>query len=475
MWAFIAYANSSSYTIELVNGESTSIESDFLIGDIAILNDKICDYLVSPDRKSIYFSAKKMGETIFTYWDQHGLEKKEYILIVYDSQVKTVFDDLVKTFGSIPGLTIKISHGRIEISGIIMDPELYGQLAALTKNNPLIHSNIILKNDIMKSRVNAIKNSIAYPSIKVRAVNDTIILEGIAYSDYDARRAAQIASLHSHNIMNLIDIQEIGRSIADQELIEISIHMMEIKRSALKSLGLNWAPGSISHGESIGNISSNGNPSLGQSVFGFITGLFPKIKWLRQKGHARILEKPSIIVKNGEKGYFFSGIEIPYGDSSNTKFKKVGIELTVHPVLTGNEVDIDIQGKLSAPSVSMSGSVDMHEIKTISRCKLNSSMILGNVVHLSRQNMRNRIPKGTSSSSALFTLFLSKDYQNNESEFIIAITPRRVGSQNNTKEQQLLNLLSDTSHDTRLEKKYRAPKSRLPKKRTKKSPQRRWR
>ena len=139
-----------------------------------------------------------------------------------------------------------------------------------------------------------------------------------------------------------------------------------------------------------------------------------------------MLENPRIVVKSGEEARIFSGTEVPYLKGEEVQFKKVGIDIVASPIEVASGVDIKLTATLSAPSADIRGAIDTHTVSTTAICPFGQSVILGNIIRNGDVKMKNRVPRGMDTSTAIFTLFLSKDFQSNRSEFVIFVTPKLI-------------------------------------------------
>lgn len=423
-------ADASIETKTLMKGQSTTVNVEFEIGDAAVADRTICDYLVGQDRRSVYLSAQKPGETTVTLWDSEGKLTEDFNVKVVTTTLKETLDRARQEFGDLDGINVEVRGGRVEVTGEVAEPEDFRIIEQGTRKDPRIRSRVNLAAGPIEEQAAAIRTAIAVPGVSVRAVRDRIVMEGVAYSQADAKRAVEIAKLYSPEVLDLIDVRDSKREIGRARLVELTFHMIEIKKSALRELGLNWAPGSFSSaagGASAGGagiLSSLGG--IGREVLGFVFQLVPRLKFIRERGDAQVLENPSVIVKSGEDAKIFSGSEVPYYKGQDVQFKKVGVDIDVTPVEVDGGVDIRLSATLSSPTSDLRGAIDTHTISTSAICPFGQSLAIGNIVRGGEVKMRNRTPQGVDISSALFTLFLSKDFQSNKSEFIIFVTPRLV-------------------------------------------------
>lgn len=425
-------AGATESTQLLMKGQSTTIALDYEVGDIAVADRSVCDYLVGQDRRSVYINGRGGGETTMTLWDADGVRRDEFVVRVVTTTLKEVLDRAHNAFGDLRGVRIEVRGGRVEVSGEVAEPEDYRQIEALARSDPRMRNRVSLSSDVIDQVASAIEDAIGVPGVTARSVRDRVVLEGVAYSPADAKRAAEIAKLYSPEVLNLIEVQETGRRIGRGNMIELEFHMMEIKRSALRTLGVQWAPGSFPKGGAANAGTGSGAglfssiDSLASSVIGFVFQLVPKVRFIRERGDGRVLENPSVIVKNGEVAKIFSGSEIPYYRDEEVQFKKVGVDIHAEPIEVDGGVDIKLTASLSSPSPDIRGGIDTNTVSTSAICRSGQSLVLANIIRNGDVKMKNRVPSGIDTSSALFTLFLSKDFQSNRSTFVIFVTPRVI-------------------------------------------------
>ncbi|MFH0800020.1 MAG: pilus assembly protein N-terminal domain-containing protein [Pseudomonadota bacterium] len=416
----------------LMKGQSTTVELGYDVGDVAVADPGVCDYIVSQDRRSIYVNARGGGETMVTVWDAAGAKRDEFQVRVVTTSLKEVLDKAKSEFGELSGVKVSVQNGHVEVTGEVAEPEDFRHIEGVARQDPRIRSRIRLAHDAIGQLADAIAKSIDVPGVTVRSVRDRIVLEGVAYSQADAKRAVEIAKLYSPEVLDLIDARDTKRQVGRGKMIELTFHMMEIKKSALRQLGINWAPGAFPSGghANAGNGSGAGLLSsisgLGKELIGFVFQLVPKLQLVRERGDGRVLENPSIVVKSGEDAKIFSGTEVPYYKGQDVQFKKMGIDIEATPIEVAGGVDVKLTATLSSPTADLRGAIDTNTVSTSAICKFGQSLVLGNIVRNGEVKMRNRVPRDLDTSSALFALFLSKDFQSNRSEFVIFVTPRLV-------------------------------------------------
>lgn len=415
----------------LVKGQSVTVSTDYDIGDAAVADPAVCDFLVGQDRRSLYVNARGGGETSMTLWDVKGNKRDAFPVRVVTATLAETLTRARDTVGALPGVNVETRDGKVVVTGEVAEPEDFRSIEALGKTDPRLRSRIRLSRDVIDKAAQAVREAIGVPGIAVRSVRDRIVLEGVAYSEADAKRALEIARLYTSDVLDLIEIKSTGRTIGRGRMIELEFHLMEVKREALRELGLSWTPGAFV-GSSSGNASVGGGGILsavgdfGKSLLGFVLGFVPRLKLLRERGDARVLENPKVIVKSGEEARIFSGSEVPFLNGEEVQFKKVGVDIIATPIESPAGIDIKFSATLSAPSSDIRGAVDTHTMSTSAVCPEGQSIVVGGIVRHGDVKMHNRAPRGTETDSAIFTLFLSKDFQSNRSEFVLVVTPRIV-------------------------------------------------
>ena len=298
-------------------------------------------------------------------------------------------------------------------------------------------------------------------AIEVRTINDTIILTGSVDSAEDAQRAADMAKGFAKQfgggagaeglVINSLTIR--GR---DQVMLKVTVS--EMRRDIAKQLGISsssWGaltqynPFAINGALSS---SSNANDLATTSALNINTGngLKATLQAFERYGVTRTLAEPTVTAVSGESAKFTVGGEFPYstglvcsgssssGSSSSTSacttgaaFKPYGITLNFEPVvlsegrillhLATEVADLDFQHGAIVGGVSTPGLLTRKNETTIELPSGGSIATAGLIRQQSIQTI-NGLP-GLLNIPILGTLFRSRDYQRNETELMIIVTP----------------------------------------------------
>ncbi|MEJ1297183.1 MAG: type II and III secretion system protein family protein [Candidatus Sedimenticola sp. (ex Thyasira tokunagai)] len=269
--------------------------------------------------------------------------------------------------------------------------------------------------------------------IEVRAANGTVILSGQVSSLAAMNAAQSIANSYlpgkSGQVLNQL---EVGG--AQQVMLEVTIS--EISRSVTKELGmgLNATPSKLT---------LLTTPVFRLSPFGALTlalgDLTATLSALEDQGLANILAEPKITALSGQEANFLAGGEfaVPVaGDegSIDIEFKEFGVAVRFTPtVLSSDRINLKLATEVSAIDRTLgatSGGVSVPGLKTR---KSATTIELGDgegfmIAGLLQKDMNNAVDQfpGLGDIPVLGTLFRSTDFQRNETELVISVTPRLV-------------------------------------------------
>ena len=314
----------------------------------------------------------------------------------------------------------------------------------------------------------------ALPSaeVQVRTINNTIILTGAVDSAEDAQRAADMAKGFAKNaganafggeglVINSLTIR--GR---DQVMLKVTIS--EMRRDIAKQLGItssSWGSlaqynpfginGALSANTSAANFPSTatGTPSTSALNINPGTGLLATLQAFERYGVTRTLAEPTVTAVSGESAKFMVGGQFPYstglicsGSATGTSttavsqqstctagagFKDYGITLNFEPVvmsegrillhLATEVADLDFQHGVIIGGAPTPGLITRKNETTI-ELPSGGSIATAGLIRQQSQQVINGLP-GLLNIPILGTLFRSRDYQRNETELIIIVTP----------------------------------------------------
>ncbi len=332
--------------------------------------------------------------------------------------------------------------------------------------------------------VTRLSNELArrFPGSQITAssVNGRIMLSGSAHDAVTLDKAVTIARQFGPEIINSV-------SVAQPQQVMLEVRFVELSRTAGRELGVQW--NSFSNGgRSLANIGNrtgasqlpitNGytfkqpnsiTPSVGgQNVaasaatispvvaagvlsgtapFGFLVGKLIAsgmsadvlINALEQKGVARSLAEPNLVALSGDTASFLAGGEFPVPvpgalGQVTIDYKRYGVGLAFTPtVLSGSLINLKIEPEVSQLDTSHPVTVGgisvppliVRRASTTVELRDGQSFVIGGLLQSQGQTAAQQLP-WLGDVPVLGALFSSKQYQKNETDLAIIVTPRLV-------------------------------------------------
>jgi pilus assembly protein CpaC len=308
---------------------------------------------------------------------------------------------------------------------------------------------IAVKRDLNGLRA-ALKQTLPNADIQVEGLGDGIMLSGTAGSPIEAQQAGDLAA-------RLVgDIAKVTNSVAvrgrDQVMLKVTV--AEVARSIIKQMGVDLSA-SLSYGTSAvtfnnaNPFTANGQPLTNNSIatsFGSTPSVTATVRAMESAGVVRTLAEPNLTAISGESATFIAGGEFPVPTgvtcqslasgavgqcSPSIAFKKFGISLNFTPVvLTEGRISLRVMTEVSEVSndnsISISGltvpSVKTRRAETTLEIPSGGSMAMAGLIQDQTKQAINGLP-GLSTLPVLGALFRSRDFQNNQTELMVMVTP----------------------------------------------------
>ncbi len=297
--------------------------------------------------------------------------------------------------------------------------------------------------------------------VGARISNDSIVLEGLVANAPAADRAVQIAETYAPGkVVNLL-------SIGSAQQVMLEVRFSEVKRSALKQIGLSWFVGSDGgklDGVIGGGASLTPDPETGEGVhrlgsitnsFGIISRMFRAfgtdfnvtLDALERKGAITTLAEPTLVALSGETASFLAGGEFPVpvaqsagaggagaGTSLTVEWKPFGVSLAFTPtVLADGVINLVVSPEVS--SIDPTASIVINNLtipglqtrraKTVLELRDGESFALAGLLRRDFQDTVRQFPI-LGSIPIIGALFRSTGFQREETELVIIVTPRLV-------------------------------------------------
>ena len=308
--------------------------------------------------------------------------------------------------------------------------------------------------------------------VRVQATDDSVILTGTVASAVDAQRAMDIATaftgytalgtggtstggtggsvsvsagtplvVQGHLINSLI--------IRGQDQVTLKVSIVEVRRDVVKQLGIDlsgdWRSTAAATATN-GLLSSTGEGGTSATVnyLGARNSLTSTLRAFESNGVAHTIAEPNVTAVSGETAKFQAGGTIPILQSSvpttglgffpvcNYIQQQYGVSLNFTPtVLSGGRISLHISTQVVEPDASTSvqapgcGTIvgfRQRQNETTVELPSGGSLASAGLVQQSSQQVLTGTP-GLFNLPILGALFRSRQYQRNETELMIVVTP----------------------------------------------------
>lgn len=295
-------------------------------------------------------------------------------------------------------------------------------------------------------------NAMPGAQVTVEAAGDSVLLVGSVASASEASQASDIANAFvggdaagggaagSGKVINALTIR--GK---DQVMIKVSIS--EVQRTILKQLGVNsdgsWDIGRTVIAGAVENPFVAGVAAT-DNIAGIQTGSGNTLvlRAMEKAGVMRTLAEPTLTAISGETASFLVGGEVPIltgyscqgntGPCTNTlEFKKFGVSLTFTPiVMSEGRMSLRIATEVSEVdpenSYRMSGATipgfRVRRSETTVELPSGGTLVTAGLIQQKGQQAISGLP-GFKNIPILGALFRSREYQRQETEMMISVTP----------------------------------------------------
>jgi pilus assembly protein CpaC len=326
------------------------------------------------------------------------------------------------------------------------------QLVLLDEND---HSQVL--NVSVESDLEALRRQlkIIFPETKIMAdmVAGTITLRGQVHSLQAADDVTKIATPYGAKVLNLLEV-------AGEQQVMLHVKFAEISKTASSELGVNFGftDGKSFFASNVGQVNAFGtlvngaaealtSPSPGGNVAVFGQGAAGRavfqyfIKALETNNLLRMLAEPDLVATSGQEASFQAGgsfpIPVPQAGSGGStptitiQFQDFGVILHFTPIVLGDgRIRLKVSPEVSeldfANAVNLNGffvpGLTKRNVKTTVELAEGQTFAIAGLLQNSVTASNTQFPL-LGDLPILGTLFRSVQYQRNETELVVLVTP----------------------------------------------------
>ncbi len=306
---------------------------------------------------------------------------------------------------------------------------------------------------------NLLNTAIPGNDIHVRTVADSIILTGSVASAGEAQKAIDIASGFVNDSTGSFSFGAAGITASNSssgkvinsltirglDQVSLRVTIAEIRREIVKQLGVNMTGNGPNGSFTLDNpFAVNGVLAASEATLNWAKGnqsLSATLQAFEREGVAHTLAEPTVTAVSGESAQFMAGGTIPIATSESCTTgicqigfvqQPYGVTLNFTPVVLSQgriqlriatEVtDIDASTQITLPGgVTIPGFRTRNNVTTV-ELPSGGSIASAGLIGTQTQSAVNGLP-GLMKIPVLGALFRSHDYQRNETELLIVVTP----------------------------------------------------
>lgn len=278
------------------------------------------------------------------------------------------------------------------------------------------------------------------------STDNAIILKGKVDSPVAAEKIQRLATSFLRNeqqsVINMMDT-----SSSDQVMLKVRI--VEVARNELKRFGINWES-LLSSGDFVFGLAqgrdlvtggtltraTNGDNSLSASFNDGSTNLNAVIDALEDDGLVSVLAEPNLTTRSGTPASFLAGGEYPIpvpgqNDVVTIEYRQFGVALQFTPVvLSPDKISLTVLPEVSALSDQNAVTLNGTTVPGLTTRRASTTVDLGTgqsfaIAGLLRNDQGSNVSKFPflGDIPILGALFRSTEFQNNQTELVIIVTP----------------------------------------------------
>lgn len=276
-------------------------------------------------------------------------------------------------------------------------------------------------------------------AIEVRTANDGIVLSGVVSSIARLDRALDLAERYAPNrVSNLMQV-------GGEQQVMLKVRFAEMSRSVSKGLNAEVIGSGAGGSYGFGSGSASGFGGVGGLINIGNLALDVTLAALEDKGLVRTLAEPNLTTLSGQEATFFAGGEFPVPSDSETddqgnriitiEFKPYGIELKFTPrVVDKDVINIEMNAAVSQLDARNSRegiggllipAFSRRETTTTVEMRDGESLAIAGLLQDDFNDRIEQVP-WLGDVPVLGALFRSTQYQRNQTELVIIVTPHLV-------------------------------------------------
>jgi pilus assembly protein CpaC len=284
-------------------------------------------------------------------------------------------------------------------------------------------------------------------ALRVRPISTGVIISGYVDDPDQQNRIIQVAQNYFPQVINYV-------TVGGVQLVLLQVRVMEVSRTKLKNLGVDFAAvlqsgssfGSAASGILTANpltaantVTTNGAATLPFRVASGGDNFYGLIEALKQNNLAKVLADPNLVTESGRPAFMNSGGEIPIivPQSLGTvsiEYKRYGTQVDFVPIVMGNGViHLQVRPRVSELDPSRSVTINGAQVPALLvrefdvgvNMRAGETLAIGGLVQRRDASSVRGIPV-LMDLPGIGSAFRRTSVQENEIELLVMVTPQLV-------------------------------------------------
>jgi pilus assembly protein CpaC len=433
--------------INLTVGKSMLVRSPKPVKRFALADPQLADPVIITSQQ-VYLSGKAVGITNLTLWGED-----DRVLAIFEVEVAPDLSQLqAKLQEILPEEAIRVTaaHDTITLFGEVSSPAHLSMALTIAQAFAPKVSNLMrvaglpqeqsaLSPFLLVQLQAKLQEILPGEAIRVTAAHDAITLFGEVSSATHLSEAVALAEAYAPKVINLLHVLGVHQ-------VMLEVRVAEMSRSLTRQLltrGVN-----LQYKGRHASVGVLNNPAALSAVFpasaffSLVSGDFSlagAIDALKENGLVKLLAEPTLVTLSGQEASFLAGGEIPVPvpqreNVITIEFKPFGVGLRFTPtVLSPQKISLRVAPEVSeldfANAVTVSGFVvpalTVRRASTVIELADGQGFAIAGLLNESVRETISKLP-GLGDIPILGALFRSSQFQKNETELVILVTPRLV-------------------------------------------------
>ncbi|HEY6909450.1 MAG TPA: pilus assembly protein N-terminal domain-containing protein [Myxococcales bacterium] len=385
------------------------------------------------------------GRTSLLVW-RTGEARLSYSVVVRKQDPKELAGEVRALLGEREGVEVRMVGDHIFLEGETVTTDDWDRVQEIVQLYPSVKSFVRQSGNarvLAAEALNRAYQKSGFGGVQARVVGSTLMLEGSVESKDDLKALDAVTRALGEKADNLVTV--------GNRMVMVDVEFVEVATGANKLVGLKPPSTIVSTGPG-----ATATVSVLQPIAGLDNGQTQKTASVAlnasaasdfsvgarfDEGYVRVLSRPRLVCRSGEKAEFVAGGEIPLLTATQNQFavefKKFGIVLNVTPTAdrAGN-IGTDIHAEVSDVDRSISVRANgfevpgfrLREVKTSVTVHEGETIVLSGLYNYSEDKEVAKMPL-LGHIPILGELFKSRNFIDHKTELAILVTPHLISAE----------------------------------------------